>query len=273
MRLPLFQVDAFADELFGGNPAAVVLLDATLPDAVLQAMATENQLSETAFVRPRGEGFDLRWFTPAVEVDLCGHATLATAFVLFEQGLVDGDTARFHTASGRLEVRREGGAAGAAVGPHTWLHMDFPSRPPEPAATPDGLARALGARPAEVWAARDLVAVFEGEDEVAGLTPDFGLLAQLDAFAVCATAPGREVDFVSRFFAPAKGVPEDPVTGSAHCTLTPFWAERLGTRELTARQIGPRGGSLRCAERGDRVTLSGRVVPYLRGEIDLGEHA
>jgi len=259
MKLPIRQVDAFTSRLFAGNPAAVVLLAVELPDDVMQAIAAENNLSETAFVLPRQDAFSLRWFTPTTEVDLCGHATLASAFVLFDAGSVGGDTVAFDTASGRLTVTRSG----------EWLAMDFPARPGKAAACTDEIIEALGARPVEVVEARDLMAVFETEEEVAGLQPDIPRIAALDAFAVIVTAPGREVDFVSRFFAPRAGVPEDPVTGSAHCTLAPYWSRRLGRSELTARQISRRGGELRCEHRGDRVILHGRCVEYLRGEIDV----
>lgn len=259
MKLTMYQVDAFTDHQFGGNPAAVVLLRSDLPDATLQAIAAENNLSETAFVLPAKGHYLLRWFTPCVEIDLCGHATLGTAHVLFETGAARGDSVRFETASGRLTVSREGGL----------LCMDFPARPAEPADCPAGLAEALGARPAEVHFARDLMAVFDDEEQIAALNPNLAGIAALEAFAVMATAPGREVDFVSRFFAPKAGIPEDPVTGSAHCTLVPYWAERLGKRKLHARQISKRGGELFCEHLGERVILRGKVADYLRGEIEV----
>ncbi len=259
MRLPLFQVDAFTSRLFGGNPAAVVPLEAWLPDPVLQSIALENNLSETAFAVPRGDFFELRWFTPLVEVDLCGHATLATAYVLFEEGRVRGDTVRFEAKSGSLAVTRSGSR----------LILDFPSRPPEPASCPDELVKALGTRPKEVHGSRDLLVLFETEDAVAALDPDFQALGALDYFAVIATAPGRNVDFVSRFFAPRVGVPEDPVTGSAHCTLVPFWSARLGKKKLHTHQISKRGGELFCEDRADRVSIGGEAVLYLRGEITV----
>jgi len=258
MKLPIFQVDGFTDHLFGGNPAAVVLLEKALPEETLQAIAAENNLSETAFVLP-GEGvFGLRWFTPAVEVGLCGHATLATALVLFETGRAS-EEIHFMTASGELTVVKSG----------ELLSMDFPALPPEPAELPSNLGKALGGNPLEVWSARDLLTVFKTEEEVVALQPDFLELGRLDAFAVIATAPGEEVDFVSRFFAPKAGIPEDPVTGSAHSTLTPFWSERLGKRVLHARQVSKRGGELFCEDRGDRVTIGGKAVIYLQGEINL----
>jgi PhzF family phenazine biosynthesis protein len=258
MKLPIYQVDAFADRVFRGNPAAVVLLEEKLTDEVLQAIASENNLSETAFVLPGDGEFQLRWFTPTLEVDLCGHATLATAFVLFDIGKATVEV-NFKTASGRLTVVKSGDL----------LSMDFPALPPEPVAIPSNLSKALGSEPAEVLSAQDLMAVFKTEEAVASLQPNFEELGRLDAFAVITTAPGREVDFVSRFFAPKAGIPEDPVTGSAHCTLTPFWAARLGKRILRARQVSRRGGELLCEERGDRVTISGRAIEYLRGEINF----
>jgi PhzF family phenazine biosynthesis protein len=257
MTLPIYQVDAFTSRLFGGNPAAVVMLQSELPDATLQAIAAENNLSETAFVLPETELYRLRWFTPVVEVDLCGHATLATAFVLFETDAVEGDSVRFETKSGTLVVSRAGDL----------LSMDFPSYAPAVASCSDELVAALGARPSEVHDSNYLLAVFETEEQVADLAPDFLRMAKLDDDGVIITAPGREADFVSRFFAPKFGIPEDPVTGSAHCALIPYWSQRLNKRELHALQISKRGGELFCEDRGDRVTISGRAVRYLRGQI------
>jgi PhzF family phenazine biosynthesis protein len=259
MKLPIYQVDAFSGRLFGGNPAAVVPLEKFLRDEVMQAIAAENNVSETAFPVRDGDGYRLRWFTPALEVDLCGHATLATAFVLFETGAVTGDSIRFETRSGDLTVTREGDLLG----------MDFPARPPSPAPCTDDLVAALDAWPAEVMVSRDLMAVFDDEDTVRGMSPDMGKIEALEAFAVIVTAPGRECDFVSRFFVPKAGIPEDPVTGSAHCTLVPYWAERLGRTELRALQVSRRGGELLCEHRGDRVFLQGRAVLYLSGEIEI----
>lgn len=259
MKLPIFQVDAFASRVFAGNPAAVLILEKWLPDEVLQGIALENNLSETAYVVPRGQSFDLRWFTPAVEVDLCGHATLASAFVLFREGLAPGDELVFESQSGTLTVRREG----------ELLAMDFPARPARAIAEDAALTAALGARPQELHAARDHLAVFATQAEVEALAPDVAAIAALDAFAIIVTAPGDTCDFVSRFFAPRAGIPEDPVTGSAHCTLVPYWSERLGQSTLHARQVSARGGELFCEHRGDRVLLKGRAVEYLRGEIRI----
>lgn len=259
MKLPLYQLDAFTNRLFGGNPAAVVLLDAWLPDAVLAAIAAENNLAETAFVIPMADVSPLRWFTPAVEVDLCGHATLAAADVLFRYRFPKFDRLAFSTRSGELNVTRAGAL----------LKMDFPARPGKQVAVTEALAAALGARPREAYLARDLLAIFDSETEVRALRPEFARIVALDAFAVIVSARGDTVDFVSRFFAPRAGVPEDPVTGSSHCTLTPYWAARLGKNRLTAQQVSARGGDLLCELRGERVTIAGQVVEYLRGEIDI----
>ena len=259
MRLPIYQVDAFTGRLFGGNPAAVIPLERWLPDAAMQAIAAENNLAETAFFVPEGDGYGLRWFTPTVEVDLCGHATLASAYVVFRFLAPQREQVDFRTLkAGTLRVKRQGDA----------LAMDFPARPPEKVSAPAGLAEALGKAPAEVWAARDYLAVYERPEEVAALAPDFAALARLDRFAVIVTAPGRDgVDFVSRFFAPAQGIAEDPVTGSSHCTLTPYWAKRLGKKTLAAQQISARGGELTCTDAGDRVVIAGRCILYLEGAI------
>jgi predicted PhzF superfamily epimerase YddE/YHI9 len=257
MRLRLYQVDAFTDRLFAGNPAAVVPLERWLPDATLQAIAMENNLSETAYLVPRGERFALRWFTPLREVDLCGHATLAAAFVAYGPLGFVADRIPFDTASGELTVTRDG----------VWLWMDFPADPPVAVEAPALLAQGLGRTPREVLGAADYLAVFDSEDEIRALAPDFRTLAQLDRRGVIATAPGRDADFVSRFFGPKYGIDEDPVTGSAHCTLAPYWAARLGRQELTGRQVSKRGGVVRCVDRGTRVRLGGQAVSYLEGEI------
>lgn len=259
MRLPLYQIDAFAARPFAGNPAAVVPLTAWLPDDLMQAIAAENALSETAFFAPEAGGYRIRWFTPACEVDLCGHATLASAFVYFTELEPRRTSITFQSRSGPLSVAREGDL----------LVMDFPSRPPRPAELPFGIAEALGAAPVEAWRARDLVVLLDSETAVRGLSPDLTALARFDEFAVIVTARGQEADFVSRFFAPRKGVPEDPVTGSAHTTLVPFWAERLGKTKLRALQVSPRGGELFCEARGDRVGIAGRAVKVLEGTFFL----
>jgi PhzF family phenazine biosynthesis protein len=259
MKLPLYQVDTFTSRLFGGNPAAVVLMDEWLPDDVLAAIAAENNLAETAYVIPRAEPMPLRWFTPKLEVDLCGHATLATADVLFRHRFPERERLSFETRSGQLTVARDGER----------LSMDFPSRPGMPVEVTEELVAALGRRPREAYRSRDLMAVFEKESDVREIEPDLQRIWAIDAFAIIVTAPGTEVDFVSRFFTPRAGIPEDPVTGSAHCTLIPYWAARLGKTELTARQLSRRGGELYCRLRGERVDIAGRAVEYLKGEITV----
>jgi len=257
MKLPIYQIDAFAERLFAGNPAAVVLLEQWLPDATLLAIAAENNLSETAFVIPGGGISQLRWFTPKVEIDLCGHATLASADVLLREVFPGRDVVRFSTRSGELAVKREGDL----------LRLDFPARPGRPVPVDPVVCEALGATPQAAYQARDLMLVFGNEAEVAALTPDFRQLAALLPEMVIVTAPGDSADFVSRFFAPGSGIDEDPVTGSAHCTLIPYWAERLGKNKLHARQISARGGELWCELCGERVGIAGQAVEYLRGEI------
>jgi len=261
-KLPLYHVDAFTSAVFAGNPAAVVPLDRWLPDPTLQAIAAENNLSETAFIQGGVGRYRIRWMTPTTEVDLCGHATLASGWVVLDVLEPGAASVTFESKSGPLTVTREGGL----------YALDFPSRPPERAeAARDALAAALGRAPREAWAARDYMAVFDREDEVRSLRPDMGRVSALDRFAVIATAPGRAHDFVSRFFAPAQGVPEDPVTGSAHCTLIPYWSRRLGRKRLEAFQASSRGGELVCEERGDRVWIAGRVAKYLEGVIEIQE--
>jgi predicted PhzF superfamily epimerase YddE/YHI9 len=261
MRLPIYQVDAFTDSLFGGNPAAVCPLEAWLPDAAMQAIAAENNLSETAFFVRDGGDYALRWFTPTVEVDLCGHATLAAGHVVFHYLEPQRETVSFHTLkAGTLIVTRRA----------DMLVMDFPARPASPAPPPPGLFAALGGAPREVLRARDHLIVYNTAAEIAALNPDLAALAKVDCWAAIVTAPGESgVDFVSRFFAPAQGVPEDPVTGSAHCTLVPYWAKRLGKMQLEARQLSRRGGALHCALQGDRVNIGGRAVVYLDGQIEV----
>jgi len=267
MKLPFYQIDAFTSSVFSGNPAGVCLLDSWLDDSTLLAIAAENNLSETAFLVEGQAGYELRWFTPATEVDLCGHATLATAFVVFTYLDPGNDTVRFETASGLLTVRREGDL----------LAMDFPSRMAVPCPVPDELIRGLGIEPREVLLARDYLAVYDSEEQIKSLQPDMLELSKLDCLGIIATAPGSECDFVSRFFAPRVGIPEDPVTGSSHCTLIPYWAERTGKSELHARQLSERGGELFCVDLkdrnlddrdlGDRVSIAGRAVTYLEGTI------
>ena len=259
MRLPIFEVDAFTSQVFRGNPAAVCPLPSWLDDATLQAIAAENNLAETAFVVGGDGAYEIRWMTPKTEVDLCGHATLASAFVLFAEGEKERDEVVFRSKSGELRVRRDGDL----------LTLDFPSRPPKTVTATDDLLEGLGRPPGEVWAARDYLAVYEREEDVRALAPDFARLARVDRFAVIVTAPGTKVDFVSRFFAPKQGIAEDPVTGSAHCTLVPYWAKRLGKKRLHAHQVSARGGELFCEDRGERVAISGHAVRYLQGTIEI----
>ncbi len=260
MKLPLYQVDAFAGEVFRGNPAAVVPLDQWLPDATLQAIAEENNLAETAYFVREGSHYRLRWFTPVTEVDLCGHATLASAWVLFERLAFPECSVSFETRSGRLTVERRGPE----------LVMNFPAVPLDPIEPPPALLDGLGAKPLAVLGSMDYCCVFSSEAEIAGLRPNFLLLAGVrDRRGIIVTAPGDQHDFVSRFFAPAAGITEDPVTGSAHCALAPYWAARLGRTTLRARQISARGGEVGCRVLGDRVELSGVCAPYLEGSIEI----
>ena len=257
MKIKQYQVDAFASRAFGGNPAAVCPLECWLGDDVLQAIAEENNLSETAFFVPSEKGFALRWFTPLKEIDLCGHATLATAHILFERLGYPRQIITFETRSGELFVEKKG----------KWLEMNFPACPPTPCAISETLVQGLGQRPIEMLAADDYIAVFDSEETVRAITPDPILLLQLDLRGVIVTAPGSDVDFVSRFFAPKFGIPEDPVTGSAHCELAPYWASKLGKNTLSAEQVSRRGGNIRCEVRSDRVILSGCAVTFMEAEI------
>lgn len=258
MKLDIYQVDAFTREVFRGNPAAVVPLDAWLPDEVMLKIAAENNLAETAFFVKNGDVYDIRWFTPTVEIALCGHATLASAFVLFEVLGHDGDKINFRSRmSGDLFVERK----------DDLFVLDFPSYPPKAYDAP-GLGEILGREPLEVTESGGyVVALFASERDVAAITPDFRSMTELEAHAVVVTAKGESCDFVSRFFGPAVGVDEDPVTGSSHCRLIPYWAEKLGKTTLFARQISKRGGELYCELLGDRVNIGGHAALYLKGEI------
>lgn len=257
MELPVFQIDAFTDTVFSGNPAAVCPLDDWPADDVMQAIAAENNLAETAFFVASDDGFNLRWFTPTLEVELCGHATLASAYLIFDRIAPDAETLRFQTRSGELTVARQDGR----------LFLDFPSYPGPVVACPPALADGLGAVPTEVIEGPNYMAVFAAEADIAALAPDMPTIGTLHPRGVIATAPGDRVDFVSRFFGPSFGVPEDPVTGSAHCMLTPYWARRLGKTWMEARQLSRRGGALICEDRGDRVGIGGNAVLYLEGRI------
>ena len=256
-RIPMYQVDAFAGHVFSGNPAAVCPLDQWLPDEQMQAIAAENNLAETAFFVRNGAGYRLRWFTPAVEVDLCGHATLASAFVVFHELTPAEQSVRFQTKSGTLTVTRDGDL----------LTMDFPARPPQECEVYPQLIPALGGRPEKVLASDDYLVIYPSEEEVRALRPKMDALMDIDRFAVIVTAPGKNADFVSRFFAPSKGIPEDPVTGRAHCTLIPYWSKRLGKKKLHAFQVSSRGGELWCEDRGERVGISGKAVLFFEGTI------
>jgi PhzF family phenazine biosynthesis protein len=258
MKLTMYQIDAFTDRVFAGNPAAVCPLASWLPDATLQAIAEENNLAETAYFVPEADGYRLRWFTPAAEVDLCGHATLASAFVLYEHLGYAQPEIRFHTRSGVLVVEKA-----AASG----FSMTFPATMPVECATPPMLAEALGRAPQKTLTAFDYIAVYATEEEVRDLKPDFGKLQTLDLRGVVVTAPGRTADFVSRFFAPRLSINEDPVTGSSHTELTPYWSAELGRTTLKAQQLSPRGGSMTCELKGERVVLTGQAVHYMTAEI------
>lgn len=260
MKIRQYQVDAFATRVFEGNPAAVCPLERWLDERLLQAIAEENNLSETAFFVPTERGYGLRWFTPVAEVDLCGHATLAAAHVIFEILAYPQSTVTFETRSGDLSVERKG----------ELLEMDFPAIPPSPCAAPRALIQGLGEHPVEVLMADDYLAVFGSESSVRALSPDYSALRELDLRGVIVTARGHDVDFVSRFFAPKFGIPEDPVTGSAHCQLVPYWSAILGKDALHARQISRRGGHIHCEMRGSRVGLAGRAVTFMVGEIETG---
>jgi PhzF family phenazine biosynthesis protein len=261
MGVRIVQVDAFSSRPFTGNPAAVCVLPSPRDAGWMQDVAREMNLAETAFLHPEDGGYRLRWFTPAVEVALCGHATLASAHVLWEEGhLPAARQARFHTQSGLLTADRAG----------DWIELDFPATPPAPASAPTGLAAALGVTPRWVGRSKfDYLVEVESEQTVRGLAPDLTALARVEARGVIVTSRAGTwgYDFVSRFFAPQSGVPEDPVTGSAHCALTPFWSERLHKSEMTAYQASARGGVVRVRLAGDRVILGGQAVTVLRGEL------
>ena len=255
-----YVVDTFTDKMFKGNPAGVCILEEKITDGLMQQIAFENNLAETAFLLKKDNTYHLRWFSPEEEIDLCGHATLATAFVVMNYMDQNLDTIDFSTQSGVLSVTRDG----------DFYRMNFPSRKPVPVRTDPRLERALGCRVLETHLSRDLLVLVDDESALRNLRPDIGLLSEISrdiSFAVIVTAKGKSCDFVSRFFAPNAGIPEDPVTGSAHCTLIPFWSERLNKTSMVARQLSPRGGTLFCEDLGERVEISGKVVCYLTGEI------
>jgi predicted PhzF superfamily epimerase YddE/YHI9 len=259
MDIDIYQIDAFAKKTFEGNPAAVCPLAAWLPDDLMQAIAAENNLSETAFFVPENEAYAIRWFTPEAEVDLCGHATLASAWVLFNCLDFDGDRVRFSSRSGPLSVARDG----------CGLVMDFPTHTPVPCATPVEIIEAFGIEPVECLQHDDYLVIFADEETVLKADPKMDILAKLASRGVIISAASEEYDFVSRFFAPAVGIPEDPVTGSAHTQLTPFWAARLGKQQLRARQVSARGGELNCTLQGDRVLIAGHAIKYLQGVLQV----
>lgn len=262
MRQKIYQVDAFTDQMFGGNPAAVCVLQSWLPATLMQQIALENNLAETAFLVKVNDGYEVRWFTPAVEVDLCGHATLASAYVLFHYYSHEGDEITFQSCrSGTLTVTRK---------PDGQLTLDFPADELREVSLSQDLVGAMGKHPEQVLQGKtDLLFVYPSEADIVSLEPDMRVLSQLGGRGVIVTAPGDDVDFVSRFFAPQSGIDEDPVTGSAHTTLTPYWAEKTGKKQFTAIQLSSRKGHLQCALEGDRVLISGHAVPYLEGEILL----
>lgn len=256
--MTLYQIDAFTDTLFGGNPAAVVPLDSWLPDQLMQSIAAENNLAETAFVVPEGDDFRIRWFTPGVEVDLCGHATLATAYVMYQELGYKKDQIRFQSRSGLLTVSKNG----------DWLTLDFPVDHPHPIDISEPLKKCTNATIKEAYrGARDFMIVLEDQQTVINSVFDQSAILQLGHCGLIVTAQGEDVDFVSRFFAPAYAIPEDPVTGSSHCTLTPYWVKQTGKADLIARQVSARGGILKCALHGERVLISGKAVLYLKGDI------
>ena len=261
-----FVVDVFTDKAFGGNPAGVCLLESWLPDETLQNIGMENNLSETAFLVKRDGYYDLRWFTPVIEVDLCGHATMGSAFVLFSFVETAASTLSFRTLSGTLTVERKG----------DMLLMNLPARPAAPAPKYKSIAQGLRIDEFDMLKSADLLVVLDSEEAVKGVAPDFETLKNVkaeagipdDNFGVIITAPGSDCDFVSRFFAPNCGVDEDPVTGRAHCVLTPYWSKRLGKTSMTARQLSKRGGRLWCEDKGERVAIGGKAVLYMSGVID-----
>ena len=261
MRLPIFQVDAFTDKVFGGNPAAVCPLEHWLSDNVMQQIAVENSVAETAFFIPLDEGFEIRWFTPEIEMDLCGHATLAAAHVIARHFNSSLSSLRFQSNSGELTVAVE----------EKLLTLNFPSRKPEPSEVPQVILDAIQVGPEETLKSRDYVLVFKNEEVIRHLEPKQNILDQinLDPGGVVVTAPGKEVDFVSRYFTPQASIFEDPVTGSAHCSLIPYWSERLGKESMLALQLSPRVGKLICKNAGERVLISGEAVTYLEGYVTI----
>ncbi len=259
MEITLYQIDAFATKPFEGNPAAVCQLNEWLPDEVMQSIAEENNLSETAFFVPIENGFHIRWFTPTSEVDLCGHATLAAAYVIFNILDYDKNTIEFHSKSGILSVSIE----------KEWLVMNFPSQPPLPCEIPEEIINAFAKEPVECLKSEDYIVVFDNEEEVLSADPNFEEIKKLDLRGVIITSKSKKYDFVVRFFAPKYGINEDPVTGSAYTQLMPYWSERLGSTKLHAKQVSSRGGELFCELQENRVKIAGKAVKYLEGKIEI----
>lgn len=262
MDLKLYQIDAFAEQVFEGNPAAVIPLQEWLSDELMQKIASENNLSETTFFVKEADHYHIRWFTPANEVDLCGHATLASAYVLFNILDYPDNTLTFKSRSGLLNVSRK----------DELLELDFPKAEQTRCEAPPELIKGLSKTPIETWKTDDYFVVFETEQDIIDLEPNFNQLAEADCRGIIVTAPGEHCDFVSRFFAPRYGINEDPVTGSAHCKLTPYWAEKLNKTELSAQQLSARGGKLRCTLTGDRVLIAGKAVKYMEGVVTLNDY-
>lgn len=259
MELTLYQIDAFANKAFEGNPAAICPLKEWLPDKLMQAIAMENNLSETAYFVPTVSGYHIRWFTPKHEVDLCGHATLASAYVIFNLLGHEGAEIVFDSRSGPLTVTRKA----------DWLEMDFPTQVPEPCPTPEPIIKAFAKAPTECLKAGDYIVVFEDENSIINADPNMMHLSELDLRGVAITAPGKDYDFVTRFFAPKYGINEDPVTGSAFTQLVPYWSKKLGKTEFSAKQISARGGEVGCVYAGDRIKISGTAVKYMVGTIEV----
>ncbi|UTW62248.1 PhzF family phenazine biosynthesis protein [bacterium SCSIO 12741] len=261
MKISMYQVDAFTHSVFGGNPAAVCLLDHEIPAELMQQIAAENNLAETAFLLPQDSTIQIRWFTPTVEVDLCGHATLASAHVLFQEFRRNAESISFYSPrSGALSVSRSG----------DWLTLDFPVDQFHQTDAPPLLEEAIGRKPLDAYRGKtDYLLIYPSEVDIASIDPDMALLKRAGGRGVIVSAPGDHCDFVSRFFAPQSGIDEDPVTGSAHTTLTPYWSNRLGKKQLTAQQISKRGGDLRCEDKGDRILISGQAVTFFKGQIEV----
>ena len=259
MELNLYQIDAFTDKPFQGNPAAVIPLETWLPDNTMQSIAEENNLPETAFFVPTRNGFHIRWYTPKTEVDLCGHATLAAAYVLFNIMKYNKDKIEFKSKSGTLTVLQK----------DDWLVMDFPVQPPIPCNIPDEIVKAFGKAPIECLRSEDYIIVFETESDILSIRPDTDYLKKLDLRGVIITARSEQYDFVSRFFAPKYGIDEDPVTGSSHTQLVPYWAQKLGKAKMNAKQVSSRGGEIVCELHEDRVLISGKAVKFLQGKIEF----